>query len=168
MADSAEVSQLAAAVAAAAQESPAPALSPGLEAALARLGSPRWGGSRPTLDLGGLALEELARLFCTVLPPYFAPAAALAEHPAAATSFARGLYFVASNCEPAEQRAAHALLDRLAAQADTAVAAAGPSRCVRFFFAKSVLQCFACVVAFQSMHKQCASARALAWYLVHD
>lgn len=133
MADSAEVFQLAAALQAEVQRSPAAALSPGLEARLARLGALLWGEvpARSVQGLNQLAMRELARLFCTVLPPYFAPAAALAERPQAAAGFARGLVFVAGNGQPAEQHTAHALLDKLAAQADAAVAAAGPSGCVQ-------------------------------------
>ena len=131
MADTAELSQLTAAVQAEAQRSPAPALSPGLEAALARLGSWLWGKipDRPVLALAEATKRELARLVCAILPPYFAPAAALAEHPVATAGFARSLLFIALNYEPARQRAAHALLDKLAAQADRAVATR-PSECV--------------------------------------
>jgi hypothetical protein len=129
MTDSAEVNHLRSAVLAEAQRSPAPALSPALEAALARLGSLLWGEElRPYLSVDELARRELGRLFCIVLPPYYVPTTTLAGHPAAAASFARGLLFVASNSnfEPAAQRAAHALLDKLAAQVDAAVTA-GPS-----------------------------------------
>lgn len=128
MAGWAEVIQLGAGVGAEAQGSPAPALSAGLEAALRPLGSMLL----DKMGLPGLVLDEPSRrelphLFCSILPPYFAPAAALAEHPAAATPYAIGLTLVSLHCNPREQRAAEALLDRLAAQADAVLAAAGPS-----------------------------------------